>query len=58
MRLTGQLRAIPGGVLGWDFTAALTLGRALGVPAHITGELLPAIEPVAIRALNAALKTD
>jgi hypothetical protein len=45
-------------VLGWDFTAALALGRALGVPAHITAELLPAIEPVAIRALNAALKTD
>lgn len=54
LRRTGPLRAIPGGVLGWDFAAAL----ALGVPAHITAELLPAIEPVAIRALNPALKTD
>ena len=43
---------IPGVVIGWDMTAALALGDALGVPAHAIAELLPAIEAVMVRNLN------
>ena len=51
-RLGGQLRVIPGAVLGWDMTAALTLAQALGVNTLITAELLPEIEAVMVRKLN------
>lgn len=30
-RLSGQLRAIPGAVLGWDMGAAFVMGAALGI---------------------------
>ena len=51
-RLGGQLRAIPGSVLGWDMTAALAMANALGVPARAAAELLPEIEAVMVRKLN------
>jgi hypothetical protein len=51
-RLGGQLRAIPGAVLGWDFAAALALAQALGVPPAAVAELLPSIEAVMVRKLN------
>ncbi|WCR12405.1 hypothetical protein JHW45_00840 [Paracoccus stylophorae] len=51
-RLSGQLRAIPGAVLGWDMGAALAMGRALGVPALAVVELLPVIEAEMIRKTN------
>lgn len=51
-RLGGQIRALPGGVIGWDMTAALALGQALGIPALIVAELLPAIEAVMVRKVN------
>ena len=51
-RLGGQLRVIPGAVLGWDMGAALALAQALGVDALITAELLPEIEAVMVRKLN------
>ena len=43
---------IPGAVLGWDMTAALTLAQALGVNTMIVAELLPEIEAVMVRKLN------
>ncbi|WP_442044267.1 DUF7697 family protein [Pseudogemmobacter sp. W21_MBD1_M6] len=43
---------IPGAVLGWDMTAALTLAQALGVNTLIAAELLPEIEAVMVRKLN------
>jgi hypothetical protein len=46
------LRVIPGAVLGWDLTAALTLAQALGVNTLIAAELLPEIEAVMVRKLN------
>ncbi|MAM40280.1 MAG: hypothetical protein CMQ11_17495 [Gammaproteobacteria bacterium] len=48
----GQLRAIPGAVLGWDMGAALALGRALGIAPLAVVELLPVIEAEMIRKTN------
>ena len=51
-RLGGQLRVIPGAVLGWDMGAALALAGALGIDTLIAAELLPEIEAVMVRKLN------
>jgi len=51
-RLGGQLRAIPGAVIGWDMGAALALASALDVPPAACAELLPMIEAVMISKLN------
>jgi len=52
----GQLRAIPGAVLGWDLGTALALAQALGVNALVAAEILPEIEAIAVRAINDSLK--
>lgn len=57
-RLSGQLRAIPGAVLGWDIGAALALGSALGIPALAIAELLPVIEAEMIRRTNERISRD
>ncbi|MFB2533089.1 hypothetical protein ACEYYA_13045 [Paracoccus sp. p3-h83] len=54
-RLGGQLRILPGAVIGWDMGAALSLGRALGVPPLAMAELLPPIEAVMVRRINEQL---
>ena len=51
-RLGGQLRVIPGAVLGWDMGAAIAMAQALGIDTLITAELLPEIEAVMVRKLN------
>ncbi len=51
-RLGGQLRVLPGAVIGWDLSAALALGNALGVPPLAMAELLPVIEAVMVMSLN------
>ena len=51
-RLGGQIRAVPGVVLGWDITAALAMAEALGVDRRAAAELLPVIEAVMARYLN------
>lgn len=56
MKLGGQIRAVPGGVIGFDMGAALSMGAALGVPSAATAELLPIIETVAVREMNEAAK--
>ncbi|WP_236641366.1 DUF7697 family protein [Paracoccus aeridis] len=43
---------LPGAVVGWDLTAALVLGDALGVPTTAAAELLPVIEAVMVAKLN------
>lgn len=40
------------GVLGWDMTAALALGHALGIASLVVAELIPAIEAVMVRKAN------
>jgi hypothetical protein len=54
-RLGGQLRVIPGAVIGWDMGAALALGAALGIDPMAAAELLPEIEAVMVRRLNEAI---
>ncbi|MCE8511002.1 hypothetical protein KBY28_21355 [Ruegeria pomeroyi] len=51
-RLGSQLRVLPGTVIGWDMSAALALGSALGVPTAAAAELLPVIEAVMVAKLN------
>lgn len=51
-RMSGQIRAIPGAVLGWDMSAGLALGAALGIPALAIAEFLPVIEAEMIRRTN------
>ena len=52
------MRVIPGAVLGWDMSAALALGDALGVPRLAMAELLPVIEAVMVRKLNEELAAN
>lgn len=55
-RLGGQVRVVASGqggaVTGWDMSAALHLGIALGLSPRIIAELLPAIEAVMVRKVN------
>jgi hypothetical protein len=55
-RLGGQVRVAGGmsggAVLGWDMSAALQLGAALGLSPLIIAELLPPIEAVMVRKTN------
>jgi hypothetical protein len=48
----GQIRAIPGAVLGWDMTAALSMAAATGISPRAVVELLPVIEAAMVRKLN------
>ncbi|MBU9699993.1 hypothetical protein GU927_019300 [Rhodobacteraceae bacterium HSP-20] len=48
----GQIRGIPGAVLGWDMTAALAMASAMGISPRAVVELLPVIEAVMVRKLN------
>ena len=57
-RLGGQIRAVPGVVLGWDMTAALTMAEALGVDRRAAAELLPVLEAVMVRRLNAQMEGE
>jgi hypothetical protein len=52
------LRIVPGAVIGWDLGAAIALGAALGVPAPAIAELLPAIEAVLVRCVNAQIAAN
>ena len=58
MRLGGQLRAIPGAILGWDMTAAIVLADALGADRAAAAELLPAVEAVMVRKLNEQIEVS
>ena len=57
LKLGGQLRVAPGAVIGWDLGAAMALAHALGVNPLAAAELLPAIEAVAVRAINEQLRS-
>jgi hypothetical protein len=57
-RLGGQLRVVPGAVIGWDMGAALALGAALGISPPTIAELLPALEAVMVRRVNEQIATN
>lgn len=44
--------AVSVNILGWDMTAALQLGAALGLSPVLLAELLPPIEAVMVRKIN------
>jgi hypothetical protein len=58
LRCGGQLRAVPGAVIGYDMTAVLAMGDALEVPRVAVAEFMPQIESVAVAAMNAAAETE
>ena len=49
---------MPGAVFGWDLTAALALGDALGVPPAAAAELLSVVEPVMVEKLNEQMEAS
>jgi hypothetical protein len=51
-RSGGQLRIVPGAVIGIDLVAALRLGEALGHDLQALAELLPAGEAGLVKAMN------
>ena len=57
-RMGGQVRAVPGGVVGWDMTAALAMAKALGVNALAAAEMLPALEAAAVTAINKQIGSE
>ena len=57
-RLGGQLRVLPGAVVGWDMSAALALGDALGVPPLAAAERRPVIEAAMVAKLNEELAAN
>jgi hypothetical protein len=57
-RLTGQLRVVPGAVLGLDLIAALAMAQALAVDTLVAAELLPEIEAMLVRGLNARIGAE
>jgi hypothetical protein len=58
LRCSGQIRVIPGAVIGIDFGAAFAVAAALGYDTIALAELLPAGEAGMIAALNERLKRD
>ena len=59
-RLETQLRVVAGAdglhVLGIDFVATFALAGAMGLPAAAVAEWLPAVEAVAVRAINRRIR--
>ena len=58
LRCSGQIRVIPGAVIGIDFVAAFAVAAALGYDAIALAELLPAGEAGMIAAINERVKRD
>lgn len=56
-RLGGQVRAIPGAVIGIDMAAALAMARASGVDEWAAADLLPVIEAAMVRRMNEKAET-
>jgi hypothetical protein len=48
----------PGAVIGFDITAAIAMGEALGISARAVVELLPPIEAAMLRQTNAQITED
>jgi hypothetical protein len=57
-RLSGQLRAMPGAILGLDMTATLAMAEALSIDPLVCAELLPEVEGMLVRGLNARIRAE
>lgn len=51
-RIGGQLRAVSGTLLGYDMTAAIAVGSAMGVNPAAVAEFLPEIEAIMVRSAS------
>ena len=58
LRCSGQIRGVPGAVLGLDFGAAFAIGQALGYDLVALAELLPAGESGMIAAIKERIRRD
>ena len=58
LRCSGQIRVIPGAVIGIDFGAAFAVAAALGYDTIALAELLPAGEAGMISAINERIRRD
>lgn len=56
--LGGQVRAVPGAVIGFDMVAAFASAEALGIPLRPVAELLPHIEIAMVTRFNAKASDD
>jgi len=56
--IEGQLRVIPGAVVGFDLTAALAAADAIGLDRAAVVELLPVIEARMVAAVNKQIASD
>lgn len=56
--IEGQLRIIPGAVVGFDLTAALAAADAIGLDRAAVVELLPVIEARMVAAVNKQIASD
>jgi len=52
MRIAGR------SVTGWDMSAALHLGAALGVSPKVLAEMLPPVEAVMVRKINQQIEVS
>ncbi|UOM36722.1 hypothetical protein [Acuticoccus sp. I52.16.1] len=57
-RMGGQVRVVPGGIVGWDMTAALAMADALSVSTLAAAEMLPALEAAAVTAINKQIGSE
>ncbi|PQO22057.1 hypothetical protein C2I36_15025 [Rhodobacteraceae bacterium WD3A24] len=55
--LEGQLRVVPGAVVGFDMAAALAAADALGIDRVAVVELLPVIEAQMVTAVNKQMQS-
>ena len=58
LRAGGQVRAIPGAVLGFDMTAVLAMARAAGISEALVYDFLPAIEVTFVASANKKTEED
>jgi hypothetical protein len=49
---------VPGAILGLDMTAALTMAEALCIDTLACAELLPEVEGMMVRGLNAQIRAE
>lgn len=57
MRCGGQLRAVPGAVLGYDMASVMAMADGLGVPREVVAEFMPLIERAVVGAMNDAAQS-
>jgi hypothetical protein len=57
LRCGGQVRVVPGAVIGFDMGAVLAMGAIAGVPDWAIVEWMPRIEAELVRAANDGIKS-